>query len=312
MVHPHRPSSLKRPGLTLMELVVVMFILIALAAILVPLFPSMIERAHRSTGATNTSELTKAVQLYQAVNGSYPDGYDLMTDGTTMVNYMPSQPVASPMILAGDSPSTVTNYLGFQYPVGGYVSAAPLTQNQLTALNGAGITTGYALLKDATTATTTYSGGLGWTPTFNPYPGDSVTLGKTPLAVGTAVIAVNGSGVLASGLGNPAIITGSPTQFVLLGVGRRCTMVGNALASAPSNFPNDAVHENPAQVYMRLGLVFQLEDANKNPLPAAVCLGAVAIESNLLLSTDQENQAWYQNTPQVSGPNGGSNGLAGQ
>jgi hypothetical protein len=63
---------------------------------------------------------------------------------------------------------------------------------------------------------------------------------------------------------------------------------------------------------MRYGLIFQMEDANKNPLPAAVCIGAVAIESNILVSQDQEMQAWYQNTPQVSGPNGGSNGLAGQ
>jgi type II secretory pathway pseudopilin PulG len=156
----------RRRGLTLMELVVVMFILIAVASIMVPIFPSMIERAHRSTGATNTSELTKAVQLYQAINGFYPDGYDLMTDGTTMINYMPSQPVASPMALPGDTAGTTTNYLGFQYPAGGYVSAAPLGANGLIALNGTGITTGYALLQDATKATAAYQGGLGWTPTL--------------------------------------------------------------------------------------------------------------------------------------------------
>jgi type II secretory pathway pseudopilin PulG len=57
-------------GFTLLELVVVMFILMALAAIIVPLFPSMVERAHRASQATNESEITKAVQLYQGLYGN--------------------------------------------------------------------------------------------------------------------------------------------------------------------------------------------------------------------------------------------------
>ena len=43
-----KPAA-RRSGLTLMELVVVLVILVALAGILVPILPSMIERAHRST-----------------------------------------------------------------------------------------------------------------------------------------------------------------------------------------------------------------------------------------------------------------------
>jgi len=87
-----------RKGLTLMELVVVMFILMALAAIMVPLFPSLIERAHRSSQATNASEITKAVQLFQSINGNYPDGYDLLTDGTNIINYFPAVPTPQPML----------------------------------------------------------------------------------------------------------------------------------------------------------------------------------------------------------------------
>ena len=65
MVLCYKLLANRRRGLTLMELVVVMFILMALAAIMVPLFPSMVERAHRASQATNESEITKAVQMYQ-------------------------------------------------------------------------------------------------------------------------------------------------------------------------------------------------------------------------------------------------------
>ena len=46
--------------------------------------------AHRASQATNESEITKSVQLFQGLYGNYPDGYDLLTDGTTMVNYLPA------------------------------------------------------------------------------------------------------------------------------------------------------------------------------------------------------------------------------
>ena len=44
-------------GFTLLELIVVLMILVALAGILIPLFPSMLTRAHVSAHTTNTTEL---------------------------------------------------------------------------------------------------------------------------------------------------------------------------------------------------------------------------------------------------------------
>jgi len=254
--------------------------------------------------------VTKAIQLYQSLNGLYPDGYDLMTDGSTMINYMPSASTPSPMPL-GESAYSSPNYLGYTYPVGGYVSPGALTSGGLAALQGAGIVTEYGLLQNANAASSyTGSGGTAgssgtWTPTFNPYPGDSPSSGQTALSTSTNVIYVNGSGVLTAGLTSPTTVSGSKTQFVLFGLGRRCSAIGTVIANAPNNFPNDAVHENPNQVYERFGLVFQLEDANKNPLPSAVFLGAVAIESNLLLGTDKVEESYYQNVPQISAPNAG-------
>src|SRR4029079_11542554 len=71
-------NQVRRQGLTLMEMVVVLSILAALAAIMIPLFPNILRRAHKATDATQTSEVAKAVQLYQALYLSYPNDLDLL------------------------------------------------------------------------------------------------------------------------------------------------------------------------------------------------------------------------------------------
>ena len=159
------------------------------------------------------------------------------------------------------------------------------------------------MLSDATSAAASYSGSIGWTPTFNPYPGDAVT--PTALTTSTSVVYVNGSGVLAANLASPSIVSGSGTQFVLFGLGKRCSAIGTVLATASYNFPNDTVHENPDLVYERFGLIFQLEDAKKNPLAAAQFIGTVAIESNVLLGVDKVNESYTENIPQINAPAAG-------
>lgn len=327
MAYPHRPSSLKRSGLTLVELVVVMFILMALAAITIPLFPTMIERAHRSSQVTSMQELNKAVQMYQAINGFYPNGYDLLTDGTTIVNYFPAVPAGQgPVMMFGDAAGTMGSNvynLGYTSPAGGLVTTGPLSANAQAALNGAGITFGYAMVNNATlgndggTGTAaTAANGTGATqgpnafqPTFNPYPGGAPLTQAILTAGTTQVVYVNPTGVYIAGLGNPSSFqpAGKATgqQFVMFGVGRGCTMVGNTIANPGSNFPNDAVHENPNIVYQRFGVIFQVEDAGGLPLPAAVFLGAVAIESNILLGVDGTMESFSQNIPQISAPAAG-------
>src|SRR5208282_5533765 len=56
---PKLPRTPQRPGLTLIELIVVMMILIALAGLLIPMLPGMLTRAHTSTCSTNIGECDK-------------------------------------------------------------------------------------------------------------------------------------------------------------------------------------------------------------------------------------------------------------
>lgn len=78
-----------RRGLTLLELVVVMTILIALAGILVALFPNILLFAHTSTGATNMPELVKVFHMHHATQRSYPNFLDNLTDGTDLYAKLP-------------------------------------------------------------------------------------------------------------------------------------------------------------------------------------------------------------------------------
>lgn len=304
-----------RPGLTLMELVVVMFILMALAAIMVPLFPSLIERAHRSSQGTNATEIAKAVQLYQSFYGNYPDGYDLLTDGTAIINYFPAVPTPQPMLF-GETAGTMAGgnvvNASWIYPAGGYVNAGALTTNALNALNGAGIVNEYPLLNGATlaggaavnAANPATNAPLNFTPTFNPYPSGVTT--PTPLSTSTQVVYVYPTGAQVAGIVNPSVINPkSRTQFILFGVGKYCATIGTTMSTPGNNFPNDSVHENPNVVYQRFGVVYQVEDAFGNGLPSALFLGCVAIESNILAGPDTVQSSYYQNIPAISAPAAG-------
>lgn len=128
-----------RKGLTLLELIVVLVILVGLAGILIPIFPSLVGRTHTSAGATNDSEVTKAVQVHEATYFSYPDQFDsLIADGATT--------------LFAKLPTNGT-------PVGGEITSTALTANIRAPLASAGITQVWDLV-DATAD-----------PTFNPYGG---------------------------------------------------------------------------------------------------------------------------------------------
>src|SRR5262245_31586503 len=81
-------SAAARRGLTLLELVVVLVILIGLAGILVPMLPSMLGRTETASGATNHVEIGKWIQTYEQLYQGYPKDWDALTDGTVKIAYV--------------------------------------------------------------------------------------------------------------------------------------------------------------------------------------------------------------------------------
>ena len=70
----------KRTGFTLIELVVVLLILAALAGVLVPVLQNMVQKSHGSSGAANHEEIAKSIQLHEAQTGLQPNDYDSLID----------------------------------------------------------------------------------------------------------------------------------------------------------------------------------------------------------------------------------------
>jgi type II secretory pathway pseudopilin PulG len=261
-----------------MELIVVLAILIALAAIMIPLFPSMIGRAHKSSESTNISELNKAFQMFAGLNsGSFPDGLDLLGDGSTLAAYLPAGPV----------PNSPTGPANLANTVGGFLNPQALGP-RAAALNAAGINNGWAMF----TATQPDP----FTPTFNPYSSTTNPPVPTPITSSTVVAFVSPAGIARAGIiGSQNINTASSTQFVMFGVGSRCSIIGKTMANAPHLFTDNPALENPANVYERFGVIFQVEDGNGNPLSVAQFISAVAIESDGIEGVDKDMESYYQN-----------------
>lgn len=71
-----RGFARRRPGLTLLELVIVMTILVALGGIVMNLLPNFLTKAHDSVTVTNIQEVNKAISGFLGTNLSYPNNFD--------------------------------------------------------------------------------------------------------------------------------------------------------------------------------------------------------------------------------------------
>jgi prepilin-type N-terminal cleavage/methylation domain-containing protein len=273
------PTAARRRGLTLLELVVVLSILAALAAIVAPLLPNLLRRAHKATDATQSAEVSKAVQMYQASFLSYPDNFDLLTDGTsaTFPSYLPK-----------DGGNTF----------GGFVTAAQLSDDQLKALGRVGL---LRFQKNPSTVLTTND----FHPTMRPYASATPTLDQLSLfdANGDLTSAAQGAyfatlNLTAIQAANPSFLQtirdADPTaQFVVFGVGPRTTMVGQVIQDAPTSVPQNK-QLTPANTYCRVGVIFQIDGVEVQRTERARFVAAVAMEDDELETTEKDIVGYYQ------------------
>jgi type II secretory pathway pseudopilin PulG len=239
-------NSVGRTGLTLVELIVVLTILIALGAILVPLLPNMVSRSHDASSATNIGEISKQVQTYNQLYFSYPNNLDNLVD-------------------AAAGSSTLLPTLAGGGNLNGMVVAQTLTAAQATALNNIGITS-FAKLTG-----TAANGTANWSPTFFPYtttapnlPANVTLISPANLpsvAVLTGTTAVGGTPAVGTGLSIGVAKLGlSPSgTYVVLGFGSANSAVGKVVQECPVHFP-DQQTINPATTYQRYGLIILVSD----------------------------------------------------
>lgn len=157
-----RNEARDRRGLTLIELVVVLVILIALAGLLVPAATGLIARTHTAAGASNIKEVDKIIQTYQTANRRLPSGLDnlldelgtgldpnLRTDAFTLatlpiahresLEHAGIETVAQRVSNAGSA----TYFIGDPVDVDDFASAATISDVDVDAIFGAGTAARY-------------------------------------------------------------------------------------------------------------------------------------------------------------------------
>jgi len=272
-----------RRGLTLLELVVVIAILAALAGILVPLLPNVIFKAHASAGATNLGEIAKAVQLFNVENGnSYPNQLDNLANSSGLLSYVPT-----------DGTSLTTD---------------ALNANDVQALAGGNGQPGCGITAVAQIVASKSDGT--WSPTFNPY---DLASGTSPSTIMTPIPYGATSGPTAAFL-NPAVAAAKlgatnngVERYVVFGLGKFATCVGQTMDEAPVWY-NPTAGQDPDQVYCRFGLVFQTVGFTAtttysggtpsttyaaNPFPVAKLIGVIEFASFGTMTKDDNLSFYY-------------------
>jgi len=258
-------SSLnKRQALTLMELIVVLVILVALAGIVVPLLPNMIGRTHTASAATSITEANRIIQTYEQLYQSYPNDLDNLAGTGGPVDYLPAVPA--------------------QFTV------AALKDYEAAALVNSGITRVWGMYD--TKVNLLAAGG---TPTFNPYSSTTAQAVATGLNVAylteTAVESL--SGIVRD---DPAL-TGD--VYVVFGFGKRTTAIGKVVSDAPLHFGENAA-SNANSVYCRFGIVFRVARGNGTATPTkldrAVFVGVVDFGGDGISGSDAHLGEYYKTT----------------
>lgn len=257
-------SHLARRGLTLLELVVVMVILVALAGILVPLMPGMLSRARTAEQSTNAAELVKAWQIFQTTdkNHYFPDRLDSLADQSGAVyTKLPGVDVTGLFTVR-----TFTELATAVSTATDTVAAATLVDR----VRSIGIQNVYVM--DSTTTNAT----------FEPY-GTGVTL---PTAV--SVDATTKLVQLSSTVAEVKLNAPSDGVYVIFGIGQRSTIVGyGGIASAPIHMSDEA-NTNPLDRYARYGVIFNLKPSTPQ------FVGIVAFHSDGIATTDDAMQDYYR------------------
>jgi prepilin-type N-terminal cleavage/methylation domain-containing protein len=209
-------------GLTLIELVVVLAILVALVGLVLAFFPGLLGRASRSTSASSIQDIARAVQINYTTALTYGNNYDsiLNSGGGALFGKLPAA------------------------AAGQMARNATLTTNDVAALSALGITQIHHL-----------NNTIANDATFNVTEVAPVTL-----AAGTPVATITDANVQLALRGNYTPAAGP--VFVVLGLNKLSTIVGGGrmLQDAPVRAGANA-NENPTTSYQRYGLVFLIDGA---------------------------------------------------
>lgn len=247
-------------GLTLIELVVVLTILVALGSLLVPVATSMLGRTHMAKCSTTIPEITKVVQTEFAATLKLPDTWDSLVDtvGTAVFDGLPG----------GGNMS-------------GQATAYTLTADDVAALANVGITE----VVDAADAAANLED-----VTLDSFPPGSAT---RALADGGTLVELTAADVEAAFF----LPSGTADHYILFGLGNNSSLVGvgagNILNEAPTHF-GDTAEFNPRDAYQRYGFVVGIIEDGTGAAEEVVPIGACAIHGGGIENAEEHRREFWE------------------
>jgi len=257
------PGSRRRAGLTLLELVVVLAILVAIAAILVPLLPEYLGKGNQSAAATNMGELDKAIQTFRTTYSRQPNYFDSLLTADAPSGLLP-----------GADATTST-------AAGGYLDVWTLTSGPASRLSREGITAVYDIL-GAVPATTdaTYAD---FHATLNPYGSSPPT--SRGLATGNKVLVLDVT-LLKNGNSQLGAQLDATHKYAVFGIGKYCNLCGpDGIVKEAPVYGQHSQENTPSTTYQRFAAVYDIGlDNTDTDRVNAKFIGVIAIGPDRLFS----------------------------
>lgn len=241
---PARQRRGARHGLTLIELVVVLTILVALGGLIVPMLPDFLAKTHFAKCSTTIPELNKLWITSFTGDVTYPDGYDSLIEGAGLFTLLPGNGNA-----------------------GGQVALGTLSQAEVGALAAIGVTSVYDHTADTGNAT------------LDSIPNDPTADldAARELADGGSVAVLSADALQSvdsssASLGIDPAKYPADAQFIVFGIGNNCTAVGpkGLMTEAPTHFGGEDVM-NPVDFYQRYCVIFAVSAVDETAEFVCAC-----------------------------------------
>ena len=253
----HETHRSLRGGLSLLELLVVLTILIALGGIVVSTLPGMLKRTQVATAAANIPEIDASVRRNSLLNqGQIGNRFDSLITGSSGLD--------------GEVPSYVGGSENFQ--------ASSLSEGELEALQEIGISELIPANESAENATFSSHGGF-----------------PVELSTDSKICRISPAIAPQIMLEQWNLETDEDTSYVVVGLGQQSTLIGAGETAAfpkpPVHFSDERMH-SPEVMYSRYLLIIELKQNSETDSEARY-IGAAIPGKNGIRSVSRELEEHY-------------------
>jgi len=256
-------NKARQAGMTLIELVVVLLILVGLSGLLIPSVQGFLSKTHDSTAVDSLKEVDKQILAYSAMYSGHPDNMDSLIEDTAdgVIDYAMNAALFTPYTLAGamNADAVQLENMGIKNVM--TMQAAPGDGNYTFAATNVSepIATGSVLASiDMTKLSSTTS-----------------TCTDVVFADAAAPTTAESDLCLESLLGRSAgSIDSANMTYLAFGVGNDASLIGKTMHEAPIHFAKEG-GMNAGSKYNRIIAIYEIKTADMSGHMMAKYLGTM-------------------------------------